>query len=141
MLRWLMTVVVSDAPPGRPGWRIGVAPLEPDADPSRYLVLKNAAVTTSGDAFQFVEIGGKRYSHIVDPRTGVGLTDHSSVTVIARDCITADSMTKAVMLMPRDKALALVEKTEGAAAYIVIVGKDETLETAASKRFRQYLNE
>ena len=43
--------------------------------------------------------------------------------------------------MPRDKALALVDKTEGAAAYIVIVGKDEKLETAASKRFRQYLNE
>ena len=54
--------------------------------------LKNAALATSGDLFQFVEIAGTRYSHIVDPRTGIGLTDHSQVTVIAQDCLTADAL-------------------------------------------------
>lgn len=129
---------VSDPPPGRPGWRIGVAPLEADADPSRYLLLKNAAVTTSGDAFQFVEIDGKRYSHIVDPKSGLGMTERSAVTVIAKDCTTADSHTKAVMLLGPKKGLALIEGIEGAAAIIVRApeGKVETFE---SKRLGEFL--
>jgi thiamine biosynthesis lipoprotein len=67
-------------PPGRDGWRVAVAPLEPDAPPSQFLRVVNGAVATSGDTWQFVEIDGKRYSHIIDPRTGWGLTTHSSVT-------------------------------------------------------------
>jgi thiamine biosynthesis lipoprotein len=53
-------VAVSGPPPGQPGWRIGIVPLDADAPPSRYLWLKHAALATSGDAFQFVEIAGKR---------------------------------------------------------------------------------
>ena len=64
-------ILVSDAPPGERGWRIGVAPLEAkNGPPSRYLMLKNCAVTTSGDAWQYVELDGKRYSHILDPAHG-----------------------------------------------------------------------
>ena len=79
-----------------------------------------------------------RYSHIVDPKTGLGITGRRSVTVIAKRGVTADSMTKAVMLMPRAKALELVEKTEGAAAYIVIVGQDEKFEVVESKRLNEF---
>ena len=51
------------------------APLtNPEAKPERYVLLKNSAVSTAGDVEQFIEIGGKRYSHIVDPKTGVGIT-------------------------------------------------------------------
>ncbi len=86
-------ILVGDAPPGAEGWKIGIAPLDAkDGPPSRYVLVKNAAVTTAGDAAQFVEIGGRRYSHIVDPHTGLGLSTHSSVTVIAPDCITADAL-------------------------------------------------
>ena len=61
-------IVVGDAPPDAKGWKIGIAPLEnPTTKASRYLSLTNAAVSTSGDTEQYVEIGGKRYSHIVDP--------------------------------------------------------------------------
>jgi len=129
---------VSDAPPGRPGWRIGVAPLEPDAEPSRYLLLRNAAVTTSGDAFQFVEIDGKRYSHIVDPKAGLGMTERSAVTVIAKDCTTADSHTKAVMLLGPQKGIALIEGIEGAAA-IIVRARDNNVESVESKRLPDYL--
>ena len=114
-----------------------IAPIAKGQKPRR-LDLANAAVSTSGDLEQFVVIGGVRYSHIVDPKTGLGITGRRSVTVIARRGVTADSLTKAVMLMPRDKALALVERTPAAAAYMVIVGKDERLETIASKRFAGY---
>jgi len=130
---------VSDPPPGKPGWRIGIAPLEPDAQPSRYVILKNAAITTSGDAFQFVEVSGKRYSHIVDPQTGLGLTDRTSVTVIARDCTTADSYTKAVMLLGPTKGFELIEKTKDAAALIVRApdGKAETFESKRMKGWEE----
>jgi len=114
-------IVLGDAPPGRPGWRIGVARLEADGPPSHVLVLSRAAVATSGDRWQYVEIGGKRYSHIVDPHTGLGLTDHSSVTVVAADGITADGLASAVSVLGPKEGLKLIEDTPGAEALIVRV--------------------
>jgi len=66
----------------------------------------------------------------------VGADD--SVTVIAKQGVTADSMTKAVMLMSREKAMELVERTPGAAAYIAIAGNDDKVETTQSKRFADF---
>lgn len=106
--------------PGRDGWTIGIAPLEaPRAPPQRFLALRNAAVSTSGDAERFVEIDGRRYAHIVDPRTGLGVVDRSSVTVVARDGATADGLATAVFVLGPDRGLALVEVTDDAAALIV----------------------
>ena len=113
-------VVIGDPPPNTPGWRIGVAPLEkPDGPPSRFLLLANVAVATSGDAFQYVEIDGRRYSHIVDPKTGLGLTDHSSVTVVAADGTTADGLASAVSVLGPEAGLRLVGRFPGAAALVV----------------------
>jgi thiamine biosynthesis lipoprotein len=131
-------ITCGDPPPDKEAWLVDIAPIAKGQKP-RTLKLANAAVSTSGDLEQFVEIGGVRYSHIVDPKTGLGITGRRSVTVIARQGVTADSMTKAVMLMPREKALALVDATPGAAAYIVVVGKGDKLETTASKRFESFL--
>lgn len=126
-------ILVSGPPPGEEGWKIGIAPLDAAGPPSRYLRLRNAAVTTSGDAFQHVVLGGRRYSHIVDPATGLGLTDQSGVTVVAADCITADSMATAVSVLGPDKGLKLIEATPGAAAFIVR-NQEGKLETYESKR-------
>ena len=130
---------VSNPPPGRDGWIIGIAPLAPEQPAKRYVVLRNAAITTSGDAYQFVEIGGKRYSHIVDPSTGKGLTDHSSVTVVARDCVTADSYATAVSVLGPDQGLKLIEDTPGAAALIVRAPRkdNEKAEAYQSERFKR----
>ena len=76
-----------------------------------YLWLSRVAVATSGDMMQFVIIDGKRYSHIVDPKTGIGLTDHNQVTVIAPDGITADGLSTAVSVMGPEKGLKLIETT------------------------------
>jgi thiamine biosynthesis lipoprotein len=118
-------IVVGDPPPGARGWRIGIAPLSTDGPPSRFAILSNASVTTSGDAFQNVEIAGRRYSHIVDPHTGLGLTDRGSVTVIARDGMTADSFATAVSVRGPKRGLELVEAEPGAAALMVrqVAGK------------------
>lgn len=131
-------MLVSDPPPGAPGWRIGIAPLDPDGPPSRYLNLRNMAVTTSGDAFQHVVLNGKRYSHIVDPATGLGLTDSSTVVVVAVDCITADSQATAVSVLGPEKGFKLIESTAGAAAFIVR-NHDGKVESFASARLEHYL--
>lgn len=127
-----------DAPPDRKGWRIGVAPLNVAAKPSRFVTLSNCAVATSGDAWQYVEINGRRYSHIVDPHTGLGLTDHSSVTVVAPDGTTADALASAVSVLGPEKGLALVETTPGAAALIVRAPQRK-VQTHESKRWKTSL--
>ena len=99
--------------------------------------IRNQAIATSGDVFQRVEIGGQRYSHIVDPRTGIGLTDHSLVTVIARDCTTADSLATAVSVLGPEKGLRLVRRTPGAAVRI-LRQPGECLEVVESRGFREF---
>ncbi len=130
-------IVVGDAPPGKPGWRIGIAPLDADAPPSRFLTLSRMAIATSGDAWQHVVIDGKRYSHLIDPRTGLGLTDHSSVTVIAHDGITADSLASGVSVLGPKLGVRLVDETAGAAAFIVR-NVDGKIETHQSKRWADF---
>jgi thiamine biosynthesis lipoprotein len=130
-------IAVGDPPPGKPGWTIDVMPLSTDGSPARRILLANAAVTTAGDAFQHVVIDGVRYSHIVDPRTGLGVTDRVGVAVIARDCLTADSLDTAASVLGPKAALALIESTPGAEAFIVrpTDGEPEILESRGFKAF------
>lgn len=89
-------IVVGAPPPGTRGWRIAVV----DPDPAMPVgPLANAAISTSGDAEQFVVVGGERYSHIVDPRTGLGLRDRLAATVVAADGITADALSTALTVL------------------------------------------
>ncbi len=124
-------IAAGDAPPDQPGWRIGVAPLDAtDRTPSVWLNLVNASVSTAGDAFQYVEIGGVRYSHIVDPRTGLGLTTRSSVTVVARHGITADGLDTTAVLLEPEARRKLIEETAAAGLLVTVRdGKAEVLRT------------
>jgi FAD:protein FMN transferase len=114
-------VVVSGPPPGRSGWSIALAlpaPLrDPEAPP---LELREAAVSTSGDAEQFVTLDGVRYSHIVDPRTGLALTGRSGVTVVARTGTTADALATAISVLGPERGLELAEATPGTSAWIAL---------------------
>lgn len=128
-------IAVSGPPPGAAGWSIGIAPLDdPTATPKRYLLLHAAAVSTSGDVEQHLDVDGKRYSHIIDPRTGIGLVGDSSVTVVAPRGLIADPLTKVVSVLGPDRAFPIIDSVEGASALVVRkTGKGE--ETYASKRF------
>jgi thiamine biosynthesis lipoprotein len=128
-------IALGDPPPGKTGWRIAIARLEADGPPSRVVLLSRAAVATSGDTWQYVEIGGRRYSHIVDPRTGLGLTDHSSVTVVAPKGIVADSLASAVSVLGPQQGLKLIENTPGAAALIIRAPQGK-VETYRSSRWK-----
>jgi thiamine biosynthesis lipoprotein len=129
-------IVVSAPPPGAKGWTIGILPLSTaPADNSTKLLLRDAAASTSGDREQFVEIGGKRYSHIIDPRTGMALTGHASVTVVAQRGIDSDSLATAVSVLGPERGLALIDGIEGAASLIVRSHGDKT-EQIESKRWK-----
>ena len=67
---------------------------------------------------QYVEIGGKRYSHVVDPRTGMALTDHCRVMVVGPTGMAADAITKAVGVLGPEKGLKLIDQTPGMAAMV-----------------------
>jgi thiamine biosynthesis lipoprotein len=112
-------IAVSNPPPGRRAWRIGLASLdEPGAAPSEFLLVARSAVATSGDLFQFVEIDGRRYSHIVDPHTGIGLTDHSLVTVVASRSAVADSLATTLGVLGPKAGLELIAQDLGVEARI-----------------------
>ena len=84
---------------------------------------------------QYVEIGGKRYSHIIDPRTGIGLIGRQSATVIAPKGIMSDSLTKLVIVLGPEKGLPLVEKVDGVSARMVRLDDQDRAEKFVSKRF------
>jgi len=113
-------IALGDAPPGQPGWKIEIPSLDvTNAPPARFLTVANAGVSTAGDVFQRLELNGVRYSHIVDPRTGIGLTDHSLVTVIAREAITSDALETVVSVLGPEKGLELIKKTPRTAVRIM----------------------
>jgi thiamine biosynthesis lipoprotein len=113
-------MAIGDPPPDRAGWRIELAPLDaPGAPPTHFLSLRNCGFATSGDLFQHIELGGKRYSHIVDPRNGQAMTDHSLVVVIARDCVTANSLSTTTCVIGPTRGLQLIRSTRDAFARVV----------------------
>lgn len=95
-------IVVGSGPPGEAGWRVTV-PAASSGFRDRAGELTNAALATSGAESgaesQFVEIGGVRYSHIVDPRTGLGVTTEVTARVIARDAAIADALATALSVL------------------------------------------
>lgn len=99
-------VRVGDAPPGMEGWKVAIK-TGGDEGGTSPLLLTNAAVSTSGDLHQFIEIEGIRYSHIIDPSTGLGLTRHVAATVVAPRGSLSDAIDTACCVAPRDGAEAM----------------------------------
>jgi len=134
-------IAAGDAPPGKRGWRVAIGapvsgPSSAGGAPSaRTLLLRNAAVSTSGDAEQFVEIDGVRYSHIVDPHTGMGLTNQLQVTIVARHATDTDAFATTVCVLGIERGLRLVESQSGMAALILRKDKGR-LEAVESRRMK-----
>ncbi len=104
---------VSGAPPGSLGWAIKVRGL-PDT-----FYLSECAISTSGDTEQFVEIGGVRYSHVVDPRTGKGVTTRVQATVIAPQGLVTDPLATALCVDP--KLSESLKRSTGASLIVTVV--------------------
>jgi thiamine biosynthesis lipoprotein len=106
-------MALGDPPPGAPGWKIGMI-----GDSHRMLILSRCAVATAGDLEQFVEIDGVRYSHIVDPVTGVGLTNRAMATVIARNGLLADAFDTPLCILGAERGFRMVLREPGTEAWI-----------------------
>lgn len=122
-------IAIGDAPPGKRGWRVGVgspaykqagsATQESQSGSSvsepieETILLANAAISTSGDEQQFAIIGGVRYSHIVDPRTGVGLTNQLQVSILAKNATDTDAFATTVCVLGKDKGSKLIKSQRG----------------------------
>ena len=121
----------SHAPPGQRGWKIALEPF------GRVVELADAAVSTSGDAEQFHEVNGTRYSHIIDSSTGQAVTSRIAASVVARHGIDADALATTLCVLGPERGLALIEKHPDAAA---IISDPASGSPAQSSRFRMLLD-
>ncbi len=83
------------------------------------LELEDRAMSVSGSLGQWVEIGGRRYGHVLDPRTGQALERRRQALVVARDAALAEALSKALLVLDETEALALVATQEGCEALLV----------------------
>ena len=131
-------LAMSEKPSHTEGWQIAVS--LPNSDNqlfSQFVYLKNQAVATSGDMYNFTEIKGKRYSHIVNPKTGLGLTHQRNVTIIAPDGAMADWLATACSVLSIKKALKLISKMSNC-EILILENKKGRIKKWQSKGFSQY---
>ena len=127
-------LLAGDPPPGRDGWRVAVAGVQGQAtDEAQTITIANAAVTTSGDARQFVEIDGVRYSHIVNPKTGLGLTRRCSTTVIAPTGWQADAYATAANVLGSEAGIRWIDLHSGCSALIIEIRDGQEVRTVSSR--------
>lgn len=125
--------VLGARPDGRP-WRIGLQ------DP-RYNKLMGSvsfdrgAVATSGDYDRYFEHDGRRYSHIIDPRTGWPVAGVAATTVIAPTAMAADALSTAVFVLGAEAGLALIAATPCAAALVIGVDGQVTVHETTGVKF------
>jgi len=124
-------LALGDPPPGAEGWRITI---DNGLELPTQVKLANVGVATSGDHYRHVEIDGVRYSHIVDPKTGLGLTRRVAVTVIAPDPWLADSLASAVSVLGEQNAKSLLEAYPNATVFVSEAGETPPETPDASER-------
>ncbi len=131
-------IVVGDAPPGARGWRVEImSPTPVEEGPRPMLELSRAAVSSSGDLYRSAMIAGLRYSHIVDPRTAMGLTTSTGASVIAPDGTTADALATAAVVLGPQGSVLLWERFENCHFRIAVAGANG-LECVESPGFKQF---
>jgi thiamine biosynthesis lipoprotein len=124
-------ISVRGAPPGRDGWRISL--WAPEGFPRETILLRDAAIATSGDAEQRLEKDGVRYSHIVDPRDGRALTNGVTATVVSPRGADADALAKPACILPTDNALSVIDAAPGAACRLWISEKGRWKSVVSSR--------
>ena len=103
-------IALGEPPPESDGWKVQLAPFGSDPAGSILVTAANAGISTSGDAEQFLELGGVRYSHMVDPATGLGLTRPVAVTVVARHATLSDGLATACSVLSPAAVKPMIEK-------------------------------
>ncbi len=109
-------VIVGDPPPGRLYWIIKINPFGDSNSETMRVKLSNAAVSTSGKVEQFIQIDGKKYSHIVNPKNGLGLTTNHATVVISNKGSMSDALATSISILGKSglKILNHFPNTEAA---------------------------
>jgi thiamine biosynthesis lipoprotein len=129
-------IAIGDPPPGQLGWRVAISGLDRGTNHNAdTMVLRNAGVSTSGDTEQFIEIAGVRYSHIINPATGLGLTERIQATIIGPNATTTDGLDNTLCVLGVTRGLALADSLPKVSALIV-TKDDQGTHTFPSRRFR-----
>ncbi|MFN8354111.1 MAG: FAD:protein FMN transferase [Spirosomataceae bacterium] len=105
-------------PNGKP-WTIGIAHPDMASMPFSYVEVSEMAVATSGNYEKYVMINGKRYSHTIDPKTGMPVSGIKSVTIISPNAEIADAMATPVMVMGTRVGLDLINQMRHIACIII----------------------
>lgn len=118
-------------PNGEP-WTIGIAHPDAKEQPFSYFNISNISVATSGNYEKYVMIGGKKYSHTIDPKTGLPVAGIKSVTIICPNAEIADAMATPVTVMGVRVGLDLINQMQGMACVII----DDTNRVFTSKNIK-----
>ena len=123
---------------GRP-WKVSLKDL--NASDTRTLTLHDWSAATSGDLHKSIIINGREFSHLINPRTGLGLEYRRSVTVLAPDCMTADALASALSILPTDDAIRLlVQHYPKCSAKIITKNAKHHLEETVIGDFHQHFS-
>ena len=131
-------IAAGDPPPGRKGWAVAIRPRGDSNPPAFVIELSNAAVSTSGDIEQSVQIGATHYSHIIDLDTGLGLTSQRAAAVIAPSCTRSDALATALCIAG-EKGLGMFNSMPSTEAVLFAPGTDGQylLQTKGFAAFRR----
>lgn len=130
---------IGDPPPGQTGWPVKIRTFE-SAEATDTLItlsLHHCGLSTSGDLHQSIVIDGQRYSHIINPATGLGLTQRIACSVMAPNATTSDALATAMCVMGAEKGLAATAKFDGVAVRFSLLNDGGTSETRTSASFPQ----
>lgn len=100
-------------------WRVGIQDPENKQGILMWIPVNNQAVVTSGNYEKFIELDGKKYCHILDPKTGRPVPNLKSVTIICADAELADALSTTTFVLGVDSGMHLIDQLEGIEAVIV----------------------
>lgn len=126
-------VTLGDPPPDRETWTTAVPKLiTRDGTEVIRLALSNKSVATSGDLYQFAMVDGVRYSHILNPKTGLGSTLQVQATVVSRTGTDADAWASVLSLMRPEEGIKFIEQVDGTEAILFVRKGDSVREFVSS---------
>ena len=131
------------APSQRSHWRIAIDSPRKDTPSGQQIFtaiqLRNECVATSGDYRNYFKDHGRAFSHVLDPRTGYPVSNGvASATVVAQDCMTADALATAIMVLGPHAGLNLIGKYDGAETLIILRTPDGSFTHRASPGFTRH---
>jgi len=126
-------VTLGDPPPDRETWTTAVPKLiTRDGTEVIRLQLSNHSVATSGDLYQFAMVDGVRYSHILNPETGLGSTLQVQATVVSKTGTHADAWASVLSLMRPEEGIKFIEQVDGTEAILFVREGDSVKEFMSS---------